>query len=224
VAESIQSEITTLTTQAHEIARGTDVGVMNKAGDKLAAALDKHLAAYRKPAWRESLESIAVAVLVALLLRSFVVEAFKIPSGSMIPTLAIGDQIFVNKLVYGVRVPFTAIRIIDLAMPKRGEVIVFICPVEPHEDYIKRVIGLPGDEIMVRDGVVSINGQPSSAPSSSAPSSGTGTAAPGAGTRSRPSSTRRPSPGWITRSSSTRTRRSRPPTSARWSCRRGTCS
>ncbi len=158
VDDTTHSEISVLADKTSAAARGSDVGAMNKAGDKLLGMLDKNLSAFRKPAWRESLESIAVAVLVALLLRSFVVEAFKIPSGSMIPTLAIGDQIFVNKLVYGVRVPFTAIRVVDFTEPKRGEVIVFICPVEPHEDYIKRVVGLPGDEIMVRDGIVSING------------------------------------------------------------------
>src|SRR5690606_17840366 len=108
---------------------------------------------------RESFEQIAVAVFVALLLRAFIVEAFKIPSGSMIPTLAIGDQIFVNKYIYGVRVPFTAQRIVDFAMPERGEVVVFIVPIEPHEDYIKRVVGLPGDEIEVRRGTIYLNGK-----------------------------------------------------------------
>ncbi|OGQ92135.1 MAG: signal peptidase I [Deltaproteobacteria bacterium RIFOXYA12_FULL_58_15] len=136
-----------------------DTNAIKRACDRLLALVNKHLDAYRKPAWRESLESIAIAVLVALLLRSFVVEAFKIPSGSMIPTLAIGDQIFVNKLVYGVRIPFTVTRIVDFSMPQRGEIIVFQCPIPPHEDYIKRVIGLPGDEISVRDGIVSVNGK-----------------------------------------------------------------
>ena len=110
--------------------------------------------------WRESLQSILLAVLIALTLRSFVVEAFKIPSGSMIPTLAIGDQIFVNKYIYGARIPFTSVRVVDFEQPKRGEVIVFICPIEPHQDYIKRVIGLPGDEITIRNNILQINGKP----------------------------------------------------------------
>jgi signal peptidase I len=152
---AINDEVSDLTTTLEQ----KNISVIHRASDRLAATVDKHLDLYRKPAWRESLESIGVAILVALLLRSFVVEAFKIPSGSMIPTLAIGDQIFVNKFMYGVRIPFTPIRIVDFAMPKRGEVIVFICPVEPHEDYIKRVMGLPGDEIAVRDGVVLVNGK-----------------------------------------------------------------
>lgn len=138
--------------------RDGDVAAINRAVERLKPLVDKHLDAYRKPAWRESVESITFAVVVALLLRSFVLEAFKIPSGSMIPTLAIGDQIFVNKYIYGLRIPFTAIRLVELAQPKHGEVIVFVCPVEPHEDYIKRVIGLPGDEVMVRSGTIYING------------------------------------------------------------------
>lgn len=136
------------------------IAKINKSTDRLGALLNKHLEPYRKPAWRESFESIGVAVIVALLLRSFVVEAFKIPSGSMIPTLAIGDQIFVNKYLYGIRVPFTWIRIVDFSIPERGEVIVFICPVPPNDDYIKRVIGRPGDEIAVRNSVVYVNGDP----------------------------------------------------------------
>ncbi|MBN1962553.1 MAG: signal peptidase I [Deltaproteobacteria bacterium] len=136
-----------------------EMAVMRKTGDKLEGLLTKHLSAFKKPAWRESFESIFIAVLAALLLRAFVIEAFKIPSGSMIPTLAIGDQIFVNKYIYGIRIPFTSIRIIDFGMPKRGDVVVFMVPIEPHEDYIKRVVGLPGDEIMVRNSILYINGK-----------------------------------------------------------------
>ena len=128
-----------------------------KASERLSAIMTEHLDRYRKPAWRESAESILVAVMVALLLRSFVVEAFKIPSGSMIPTLAIGDQIFVNKFIYGIRVPFTSIRLIEFDRPQRGEVIVFRFPGDESQDFIKRVVGLPGDQIEVRRGVVYVN-------------------------------------------------------------------
>lgn len=160
LSEAVRADLAAAMTALGEAARTGDPGTMRRAGDKLEALVAKHLAAYKKPAWRESFEQIGVAVLIALLLRSFVVEAFKIPSGSMIPTLAIGDQIFVNKYVYGIRVPFTSIRLVDFSIPERGDVIVFICPVEPHEDYIKRVIGLPGDEIQVRRGLVYLNGRP----------------------------------------------------------------
>ena len=130
---------------------------IEKGTEKLENLLDKYLSRFRKPAWRESAESIFIAILVALILRSFVLEAFKIPSGSMIPTLAVGDQIFVNKYVFGVRVPFTAKRIVDFSIPDRGDVVVFICPAEPNEDYIKRVIGLPGDKIELRAGRLYLN-------------------------------------------------------------------
>jgi len=160
VPEPVRNDVAAAMTALDEAHRSGDTGAMRKNGDKLGAIVAKYLTAYKKPAWRESFESIAVAVLVALVLRSFVVEAFKIPSGSMIPTLAIGDQIFVNKFVYGIRIPFTSIRVVDFSMPKRGDVIVFMVPIEPHEDYIKRVIGLPGDEISVRRGVLYVNSKP----------------------------------------------------------------
>ncbi len=157
--DAARAEIDEAMRKTQEVVAAGDAAGMHKLSERLSTLVDRHLAGFRKPAWRESLESIGVAVLVALLLRSFVVEAFKIPSGSMIPTLAIGDQIFVNKYIYGVRVPFTSIRIVNFSMPERGEVIVFRQPNPPHDDYIKRVVGLPGDEIMVRDGVLFINGQ-----------------------------------------------------------------
>ena len=109
--------------------------------------------------WKESVGSVLVAILVALTLRAFVVEAFKIPSGSMIPTLAIGDQIFVNKFRYGFRIPFTSNRLVEFEDPQRGEVIVFICPDQPSDDYIKRIAAISGDELEYRQGVLHINGK-----------------------------------------------------------------
>ena len=156
ITSNVQAAIATV----QEATRSGDAASVMRANDRLTRLVNENLQTFRKPAWRESVESIGMAVLVALLLRSFVLEAFKIPSGSMIPTLAIGDQIFVNKYIYGLRIPFTSIRLVDFAAPKRGEVIVFVCPVEPHEDYIKRIVGLPGDEVAVRSGVIYINGEP----------------------------------------------------------------
>lgn len=127
--------------------------------ERLERLVVKHLGLYQRSGWLESAESIAYAVVVALLLRALVLEAFKIPSGSMIPSLAVGDQIFVNKYIYGPRLPFTSWRPITFAQPKRGEVVVFVCPIEPHEDYIKRIVAIGGDEVAVRDGTVFINGK-----------------------------------------------------------------
>jgi signal peptidase I len=113
----------------------------------------------KKGVVREYAEALTVAVVIALIIRAFLIEAFKIPSGSMIPTLSIGDHIFVNKFVYGLRVPFTAHRFINFRDPKRGEVVVFIYPPDHSKDFIKRVIGLPGDRVHVEGKSVSVNGQ-----------------------------------------------------------------
>ena len=121
--------------------------------------LDGELAFAKKSAARQYVESIGAVVFVALCLRSFVVEAYQIPSGSMIPTLEIGDHIFVNKLVYGVRIPFTDIKFAThFRQPRRGEIIVFSHPVSRDEDLIKRVVAVGGDEVEVRDNVVYVNG------------------------------------------------------------------
>jgi signal peptidase I len=127
----------------------------------LDAALDKHLSFARKGAVREYTESIGGAILVALLLRAFLFEPFHIPSGSMIPTLLVGDFIFVNKMSYGLRVPFTdpgRVHKLWERPPRRGDVVVFINPMHPDVDYVKRVVGLPGDRIDVRDNVLYVNG------------------------------------------------------------------
>jgi signal peptidase I len=138
------------------IERG-DLALVEKHAKRLDELTDKHLSAYRKGPFREYFESIGFAILVALTLRAFVLEAFKIPSGSMIPTLQIKDQIFVNKYIYGLRVPFTFLKFFEWNEPARGEVIVFIYPEDHHKDYIKRVVGLPGDTVQLKDGELVIN-------------------------------------------------------------------
>jgi signal peptidase I len=121
--------------------------------------VDEHMSMARKSPLREYTESIGIAVLIAILLRGFVVEAFKIPSGSMLPTMEIGDHIFVNKVVYGMRVPFTTTKLFGWRSPERGEVIVFINPCTPDKDYIKRVVAVANDTVEVRCDQLYINGE-----------------------------------------------------------------
>lgn len=114
----------------------------------------------RKHKFIETVESIGIALLVALAIRAFVIEPFKIPSPSMVPTLLIGDQIFVNKFVYGLRVPFTKKRWWEGREPRRGEVVIFLYPQDESLDYIKRVVGLPGDRVRIAGEKVLVNGEP----------------------------------------------------------------
>ena len=113
----------------------------------------------RKSSLREYIEAILVAALVALFIRTFVVQAFKIPSGSMIPTLLVGDYILVNKFVYGVRLPLIDKTLFGERIPKKGEIIVFEYPHDTSKDYIKRVVGLPGDKIQIFNKQLLINGR-----------------------------------------------------------------
>ena len=122
--------------------------------------MSSDLSKKRKSVFREYLEALITAGLIALFIRAFVIEAFKIPSGSMIPTLSIGDHIFVNKFIYGLRIPLTTLRYFEYREPKRGEVIVFVYPADRSKDFIKRVIGLPGDDIHIEGTTVSVNGVP----------------------------------------------------------------
>jgi signal peptidase I len=117
--------------------------------------------------WWESVRAFLGTVLVFLVIRAFLVEAFRIPSGSMIPTLLVGDWLFVNKLVYGPHVPFTSVNLPGYADPKRGDVVVFVSPYQadeaergndPTPTLVKRLWGTPGDTLYMRDGLLHING------------------------------------------------------------------
>lgn len=114
----------------------------------------------RKSVFREYFEAICVAILLALFIRTFVVQAFKIPSGSMLPTLLIGDHLLVNKFIYGVRMPFNGKILVPITSPKHGDVVVFRFPKDRSIDYIKRVVGTPGDSLEIKDKTVFINGKP----------------------------------------------------------------
>ncbi len=114
----------------------------------------------KKPLFREYLEALIWAVVLALVIRTWGVQAFKIPSGSMEPTLLIGDHLLVSKSSYGIKLPFSDVVIIPLGDPERGDIIVFRFPEDKDKDFIKRIIGLPGDTVEVNGRTVLINGQP----------------------------------------------------------------
>jgi signal peptidase I len=114
----------------------------------------------QKSTLREYFESICVAVILALFIRTFVVQAFKIPTGSMIDNLLIGDHLLVNKMVYSPTATALEKKVLPIRDIRRGDVVVFKYPAEPERDFIKRVIGLPGDAIRIEDKTVYINGEP----------------------------------------------------------------
>ena len=127
------------------------------------AAADRGVFAKRRPEgakepwWIEYPKSFFPVILVVFMLRSFLVEPFKIPSGSMLPTLLVGDFILVNKFTWGIRIPVVNVKVIDVGTPQRGDVMVFRYPMNTSLDYIKRVVALPGDRIVYRDKRLSIN-------------------------------------------------------------------
>jgi signal peptidase I len=114
----------------------------------------------KKSGLRENIEAILIAIVLAMFIRTFVVQAFKIPSGSMKDTLLIGDHILVNKFIYGVKIPFWQKTLIPLKDPKRGAIIVFKFPEDPDKDFIKRVVGVAGDIVEIRNKKVYVNREP----------------------------------------------------------------
>lgn len=114
----------------------------------------------KKSAIRENIEAILFAILLALFIRTFVIQAFKIPSGSMLPTLQIGDHLLVSKFIYGIKMPFTGATLIPISDPQPNDIVVFEFPKNPDLDYIKRVIAVAGDIVEIRDKKILINGKP----------------------------------------------------------------
>ncbi|MDX9820582.1 MAG: signal peptidase I [Syntrophales bacterium] len=109
---------------------------------------------------QEYVEAILIAILIAFFIRTFIVQAFKIPSGSMKPTLQIGDHILVNKFIYGVKIPLLRTTLIPVTEPKRDDIVVFIYPEDRSKDFIKRLIGVAGDTVEVRNKKIFLNGKP----------------------------------------------------------------
>ena len=111
----------------------------------------------KKKFYKEYLEPIIIAVLIALFIRTFIIQAFKIPSSSMEPTLLVGDYLLVNKFLYGIKIPFTDMKLFQYKKPKRGDIVVFIYPKDRSKDFIKRVIGTEGEKVEVIRNKIYIN-------------------------------------------------------------------
>jgi signal peptidase I len=108
---------------------------------------------------QEYIEAIIIAILIAVFIRTFVIQAFKIPSRSMVPTLLVGDHLLVNKFIYGVKIPYFRKTIIPFTDPQRGDIVVFIYPNDRTKDFIKRVIGIGGDTVEIKNKKIFINGK-----------------------------------------------------------------
>ena len=145
--------------------RSSNLEELNKTKAEIDGLSREYLAKYSKSKLRQNIEALLFALLLALLIRTFVVQPFKIPSGSMIPTLLVGDHLLVNKFVFGTKIPFTNIFLFPISKINRGDVVVFTYPNEeknPSKDdiyYIKRVIGIPGDRIDINSRNLIINGE-----------------------------------------------------------------
>jgi signal peptidase I len=145
--------------EATDIKRREDLGKMgiNQVDGNMAEAKNRVL---MQPWWLDWTAGLFPVIISVFFLRSFLVEPFKIPSGSMIPTLLVGDLILVNKFTYGLRLPVLNVKITEGTPPQRGDVMVFRYPPKPSLDYIKRVVGLPGDTVAYINKRLTINGQP----------------------------------------------------------------
>jgi signal peptidase I len=146
------SVIFTITSHGSHIIKGSHYEL------KSTSISSKSTRVQTKSRLRENIEAIAVAIILALFIRTFIVQAFKIPSGSMKETLQIGDHILVNKFIYGIKLPYLQTTLVSIKNPQRGDIVVFEFPEDKDKDFIKRVVGVAGDVIEVRNKQVWVNG------------------------------------------------------------------
>ena len=161
--EKIQLLNTDIMALENTIAKGDLKEILAKE-ERLVKARDRSMPFLNKSVVREYAEAILIAVVLALFIRTFIVQAFKIPSGSMENTLLVGDHLLVNKFIYGVKIPFINKNIIDITEPKRGDIVVFRYPEDKSKDFIKRVIGVGGDKIEIKKKQVYVNDEPINEP------------------------------------------------------------
>jgi len=137
--------------------KSKDAEALEKSISEYKFFREKHFSGVKINKTWETLKEILWILLIVFLIRWLAIEPFRIPSGSMIPTLLVGDQLMVNKFIYGWQIPLTTKKLTNFKKPERGEIIVFKFPKNTREDYVKRVVGVPGDRVMMRDGVLFIN-------------------------------------------------------------------
>lgn len=183
ISDDIRGQLQRHLNELHHRIEDGDPDAVESKLEETREFIDEHAELRRKSAVREYAESIGLAIVFALILRAFVVEAFKIPTKSMVPTLLVGDHLFVNKFIYGIRVPFTEYFVTRFKEPEKGEVVVFTFPsheaqryiskqpparrdcIDPstldgQKDFIKRIVGTAGDTVAIRDNHLIINGEP----------------------------------------------------------------
>jgi signal peptidase I len=158
--KKVREEIERACAEVEAAAAEGDPGRLSAAMHALDALWDEHLARLAKPAWREYAEATLAAAILALAVRALALEGYRIPSSSMAPTLLPGDHVLVSKLAYGLRLPFGGPRVLGRGEPRRGDVVVFESPREPGHDVVKRVVGVPGDVVELREQVLYLNGIP----------------------------------------------------------------
>jgi signal peptidase I len=156
----IRGEIEAAVMEVEAAAASGESGELSAALRELSRLWDAHLAPLQKPLWRSALEIAVVAALLALGTRAFLADTSRVQSTSMEPTLLPGDVLLVRKSAYAVRVPFAHLRLLDTGSPRRGDVVVFEDPRDPSSTYVKRVVGVPGDRIELREQVLLVNGVP----------------------------------------------------------------
>jgi signal peptidase I len=150
--------VTVVVTGAYWLAEQIYFKPSRVASAKLLSQSNRH-SALQQPWWLDWTAGLFPILCVMFLLRSFLFEPFKVPTGSMIPSIAIGDMMLVNKFQYGVRLPILNTKVVDVSSPQRGDIMVFRFPPKPSQNYVKRVIGLPGDEISYLNKVLAVNGK-----------------------------------------------------------------
>jgi signal peptidase I len=156
----LRGEVEAAAAEVEAAAAAGDPDALSPALQELTRLWDAHLAALQKPLWRSVLEVAVVAAVLALATRAFLADTSRVQSISMEPALLPGDVLLVRKSAYAVRIPFTHLRLADTGQPRRGDVIVFEDPRDPSSVYVKRVVGVPGDVVELREQVLLVNGVP----------------------------------------------------------------